>query len=106
MNYLCHRLKTKTLLLALQYSFFWDTTIKSWACGVTPSVLQVPKNKMKNREYTGNTKFIEWDFGDYEEMSIRIVRFKITDTTYEIIFTSLPRDKFSLEDIKTLYGMR
>lgn len=61
---------------------------------------------MKNREYTGNTKFIEWDFGDYEEMSIRIVRFKITDTTYEIIFTSLPRDKFSLEDIKTLYGMR
>ena len=68
--------------------------------------IQVPKNKMKNREYTGNTKFIEWDFGDYEEMSIRIVRFKITDTTYETIFTSLPRDKFSLEDIKTLYGMR
>ena len=74
--------------------------------GVVFTFIQVPKNKMKNREYTGNTKFIKWDFGDYEEMSIRIVRFKITDTTYETIFTSLPIDKFSLEDIKALCGMR
>lgn len=68
--------------------------------------LQVPKNKMKNRAYTGGTHFKNWDFGEEEELEFRIVRFKITDDTYETIFTSLPRDKFSIEDIKTLYGMR
>ena len=39
-------------------------------------------------------------------MKIRIVRFKITDITYETIFTSLPREKFSIADIKKIYGMR
>ena len=68
--------------------------------------IQVPKNKMKNREYTGNSSFVEWDFGDTEELHIRIVRFAISENTYETIFTSLPRDKFSIEDIKILYGMR
>lgn len=48
----------------------------------------------------------QWDFGDKESLSIRIVRFKITENTYETIFTSLPRDKFSIEDIKKLYGIR
>ena len=66
------------------------------------------KGKQKNRKYKENrvTKAIQWDFADIEHLSIRIVRFKITDTSYETIFTSLPRDKFSIEDIKKLYGMR
>ena len=68
--------------------------------------IQVPKNKMKNREYKGNTNFVAWDFADEEKLEFRIVRFKITDDTYETIFTSLPRDEFSIQDIKTLYGMR
>ena len=66
----------------------------------------VKKNKMKNREYTGKTIFVDWDFGDYEDLKLRVVRFKISDNSYETIFTSLPRNKFSIEDIKTLYGMR
>lgn len=70
------------------------------------TVIRVKKNKMKNREYTGKTNFIDWDFGDYEDLKLRIVRFKISDNSYETIFTSLPRNKFSIEDIKTLYGMR
>ena len=66
------------------------------------------KGKQKNRRYKKNriTKAIQWDSGDIEHLSIRIVRFAITETTYETIFTSLPRDKFSIEDIKKLYGMR
>ena len=61
---------------------------------------------MKNREYTGKTNFIDWDFGDYEDLKLRIVRFKISDNSYETIFTSLPRNKFSIEDIicKTTLG--
>ena len=68
--------------------------------------IQVSKNKMKNREYVGTTNFVAWDFGEQEELHIRIVRFPISDTTYETIFTSLPRDEFPLEEIKKLYGMR
>ena len=66
------------------------------------------KGKQKNRKYKENrvTKATQWDFADIEHLSIRIVRFKITDTSYETIFTSLPKDKFSIENIKKLYGMR
>ena len=68
--------------------------------------INVKKNKMTNREYKGNTKFVDWNFGEREELSVRIVRFKITENTYETIITSLPRDKFPIEEIKKLYGMR
>lgn len=66
------------------------------------------KGKQKNRKYDKNrtTKATQWDFDDIEHISFRIVRFKITEDTYETIFTFLPREKFSIEDIKTLYGMR
>jgi len=68
--------------------------------------IQQQKNKMKNREYKGTTRNSNWDFGDRYEMQLRILRFKITDDTYETIITSLPRFRFSLENIKELYGMR
>ena len=68
--------------------------------------IQQQKNKMKNREYKGTTRNTTWDFGDRYEMQLRILRFKITDDTYETIITSLPRFRFSLENIKELYGMR
>ena len=71
--------------------------------GYTKIVAQ-PKKQYK-KELSSETRYKQWDF-DEEEISIRIVRFKITEETYETIFTSLPRDKFSIEDIKKLYGMR
>ena len=37
---------------------------------------------------------------------MRIVRFKISDSAYETIVTSLNAEDFSLEEIKTLYKMR
>lgn len=36
----------------------------------------------------------------------RIVRFKITDDTYECIITNLDRDEFSADEIKDLYNKR
>ena len=70
-------------------------------------IVQSCKRKQKNRQYVERKKKPnQWDFGDKESLSIRIVRFKITENTYETIFTSLPRDKFSIEDIKKLYGIR
>ena len=62
---------------------------------------------MKNKEYKNKwMSFVDWDFGMFETLSFRVVRFKITDTTYETIFTSLPREEFSIADIKKIYGMR
>ncbi len=42
---------------------------------------------------------------DYE-MSLRIVRFKTGDGSYETIVTNLSDDEFSLEDFKELYHYR
>ena len=62
--------------------------------------IHTKKNKMKSRDYTGNTDFSAWDFGKTEELKLRIVRFKITEDSYETIVTSLPRDKFPISEIK------
>lgn len=40
------------------------------------------------------------------EFNCRIVRFKITDDTYECIITNLGRKEFSMKDIKELYNKR
>ena len=39
-------------------------------------------------------------------LHFRVVRFKITDTTYETVVTNLDADNFSPEELKHLYGMR
>ena len=39
-------------------------------------------------------------------MSFRIVRFPLSDTTYETIITNLDTDAFPLSEIKRLYAMR
>ena len=39
-------------------------------------------------------------------MSFRVVRFKITDDTYETVITNLNREEFSPEELKKLYHMR
>lgn len=43
---------------------------------------------------------------DMFQMTFRILRFKISEDTYECIATNLPAADFTMEDIKELYGMR
>lgn len=43
--------------------------------------------------------------GEYP-ISLRILRFKISDDTYENIITNLPASSFSTDEIKYLYGLR
>ena len=40
------------------------------------------------------------------ELPVRIVRFKISDDSYEVIATNLSEDLFSSDDLKMLYSMR
>lgn len=53
-----------------------------------------------------NQKFDFFGDDSYYYFSCRIVRFQLTDDTYETIITNLERDEFSTEDIKELYHKR
>lgn len=50
--------------------------------------------------------FIEYGSADTYEMSFRIVRFPLSDSTYECLVTNLPADEFPAERIKELYFAR
>lgn len=50
--------------------------------------------------------FIEYGSQDTYEMSFRIVRFPISDSTYECIVTNLPANEFPTERIKKVYYAR
>ena len=78
---------------------------------------QTNKDKIDYRNGTakyisGKSKFGKnkssrtWDFESPHKMTIRIVRFKITEDRYETIATSLDRFAFPAERIKELYNMR
>ena len=43
---------------------------------------------------------------DYYELSFRVVRFKLTEDTYETLITHLNQEEFSKEALKELYEMR
>lgn len=68
--------------------------------------------KGKAKWISGESKFgkykksTTWHYESPFRMTLRIVRFKITDTTYETIVTSLNRFEFPLEAIKALYHKR
>lgn len=50
--------------------------------------------------------FIEYGSLDTYELCFRVVRFPISESTYECIVTNLPRNEFPAERIKTLYHAR
>lgn len=56
----------------------------------------VPQNQ--RFDYFGDTPFY-----DFES---RLVRFKITEDTYECILTNLDENEFSMQDIKKPYRLR
>ena len=43
---------------------------------------------------------------EYYQLEIRVVRFKITNDTYECLITNLEENEFSLHDLKELYHLR
>ena len=47
-----------------------------------------------------------WDFENKCIVNLRVIRFKITEDTYETIVTSLNRFEFGIEEIKHLYHLR
>lgn len=50
--------------------------------------------------------FIEYGTTDTYDLSFRIVRFSLSEKSYECIVTNLPADKFPPEAVKKIYGSR
>lgn len=72
--------------------------------------LQTKEIKANKERYvfvpsTSRFDFLDPTHDDYE-MSLRIVRFKTGDGSYETIVTNLSDDEFSLDDFKELYHYR
>lgn len=46
------------------------------------------------------------DEHEYYQLEVRVVRFKITEDTYECLITNLEEAEFSLQDLKRIYHLR
>lgn len=73
--------------------------------------LNVRKNKKDDDAYSDNTKDTQWDFEEKCAVRFRVVKFQINDTdsgrqVWEILVTNLPRDKFPLIVMRSVYHMR
>ena len=53
-----------------------------------------------------NQRFDFFDGSLYFDFECRVVRFKISDDTYESIITNLDESEFNIQDIKELYHLR
>jgi len=65
-------------------------------------------NRMKYKYFTKKARFdyIENSKSPDYEITIRFVRFKLTEDSYEVLATSLPPEIFSTEDLKEIYRQR
>lgn len=50
--------------------------------------------------------YIDLEENPYYKMEFRVLRFPISEDSYECIITNLPSDEFNVEEIKKLYAMR
>lgn len=67
--------------------------------------IPIPKHG-KTYKSSKRTRNRTWDFPSPYELKFRVVRFMLDTGEYETVVTSLPRNKFSISDIKYLYHMR
>ncbi len=59
-----------------------------------------------DREYSGNTRAGKWDFPSPYRMKFRVVRIRLDTGEYETLATNLPREDFTLDDLRDLYHAR
>lgn len=65
-------------------------------------------NRKKYKYFTKGSRFdyVQTSKSPDYEMTIRFVRFKLSDGNYEVLATSLPENQFSADDLKGLYMLR
>ena len=68
-------------------------------------------HKGRKEEYSYKTSVSQWDFEEKCVIRFRACKFKINDPdtgkeVWEVLITNLPRDKFSLREMKRMYWLR
>ncbi len=69
---------------------------------------EVKANPQKYRIIMKNTPFdyLDLHFNKFYEMKMRVVRYPISQDSYECIITNLPQELFGIAEIKELYAKR
>lgn len=78
-----------------------EAKMKNWIYLSTGSI--------KGKTNSPNTRITRFDFPPNQDtvpMQCRAVRFMLTSGQYETLLTNLPREEFSISDLKELYAMR
>lgn len=68
--------------------------------------VKLNKEKYKFVPSTSTFDYLALHTNKFYDLRMRIVRFSITEDTYECIITNLPSNKFNIEEIKKLYAKR
>ena len=101
-------IKSKSMIssLSLPHTDEFDETIH-----LTLTPKQTNEVKANPHRYKFLPQNVRFDYfklkqTDYYELSFRVVRFKLTEDTYETLITHLNQEEFSKEALKELYEMR
>lgn len=86
-------------------SFDMDVTV-TLVRSHSKKVLIPPDTYLRFVDQAAAFDYIEYGSYDTYELSLRIVRLPISDSTYECIATNLPRNEFPPERIKSIYHSR
>lgn len=70
------------------------------------NAVKAKKEKYRYISHSSPFDYLDLHKNMFYEMSMRIVRFPISEDSYECIITNLPRNEFSAEEIKWLYQKR
>lgn len=83
----------------------FDVSIKKTLTRKQTKEIKADKDKYTFVPSTSQFDYLKIE-DEFYKMDLRVVRFKITDDTYECIVTNLSEDEFSLEELKELYRLR
>lgn len=71
----------------------------------TNEVKENPERYVRIMTSSPDFEFLPID-EDYYDLPLRVIRFKLTDDTYECLVTNLDREEFPFEEMKDLYHLR
>lgn len=77
----------------------------------TENIHMINCPKKQHKYLSPNTRYQNWDFGQFETVRCRVVKFRINNADtgkeeWEVLLTNLSRFEFSLEKMKDIYHMR
>ena len=101
-------IKSKSIVSSLDLpdSDEFDTTIHLTL--TRKQTNEVKSNPHHYKFLPNNARFDHFDLKEtqFYKLSFRVVRFKLTEDTYETLITNLEPDEFSKEALKEIYAMR